>query len=188
MIETRFPKNKSYGQLARAAELHAIQIAGDRGHIETRDDVPTDRLIVNYLRHECTDYDDDQTAERHKAACEAIADRFPYLAEECKRQITRRGDTDRRLADEAACYEAQQREWKAARRTRVEESKQAIKAMQVGQQVTYRRNEKCVYTATIVKVGRSKVTVAYRVKTGKDRDRTATVHAALVTPLETAAR
>jgi hypothetical protein len=50
----------------------------------------------------------------------------------------------------------------------------------------YRHNEKWQYAAAITKIGRSKVTVAYQVKTGKGRARSATVHAALVTPLETA--
>lgn len=182
-VETWFPKAHKAHMIRQAhehAELYGIEIGQDRS---VSDDA---RAVVNWLRHEHTDYDIEQTYERHKIACEAIAEAFPWLAEECSQQIKRRREADRRAADEAAQHEAEQEHWKAARRARVEDSKQAIKGMTVGQQVTYWHNEKCSYAATIIKVGRSKVTVAYQVKTGKDRDRTATVHAALVMPLGSA--
>lgn len=51
-----------------------------------------DRLVVNWLRHTSTNYDCDQTDTRHTAACDAIARRYPWLADECARQMLRRED------------------------------------------------------------------------------------------------
>jgi len=51
----------------------------------------------------------------------------------------------------------------------------------VGQVVPYRTRGR-VYNATIAKIGRTRVTLTYRLKSGDER--TAIVHAALVTPGE----
>ncbi|MFI0447002.1 hypothetical protein [Actinomadura sp. 6N118] len=185
MIATWFPTNASYDQLKRLAELHALDVDFAYDRIGASNNVPTDRLIVNYLRHECTDYDEDQTSERHRAACEAIAKRYPCLAEECQRQIKRRHDKDEEIAAMVASYEIEKEQERAERRARVEASKRIIAGLRVGQKVMY-KNRRYTYEATVTKIGRSKVTVAYQVKTGKDRDRTATVHAAFVTPVEAA--
>ncbi|WP_369380482.1 hypothetical protein [Streptomyces sp. cg36] len=183
VINTWFPKNISAARLERDAEKHAFELDFERSHIGASDGVPADRLVVNYLRHQCTDYDDDQSGERHREACEAIALAFPWLAEECQQQIKRRVQADREAEEMAAAYEREQREQQLKRKEIADKSKAAIKTMTVGQKVQYAHNIRCVYEAEITKVGRSKVTVAYEVKTGKDRLRTATVHAALVTPI-----
>ncbi|MEO6090523.1 MAG: hypothetical protein ABIQ18_46225 [Umezawaea sp.] len=169
-------------RLGRAAERHAFELDCDRDRPGTSDDVPTDRLVVNFLRHQCTDYDEDRTQERHRQACEAIARRFSWLAEECERQIERRARSEREGEEMVAEYERQQHESQAKRRETAEKSRQVIMSMTVGQKVWF--EDRCyTYVATVTKIGRSKVTVAYQVKTGNDRDRSKTVHAALVTPI-----
>ncbi|MFJ5846418.1 hypothetical protein [Streptomyces sp. NPDC092903] len=52
----------------------------------------------------------------------------------------------------------------------------------MGQRVQFTRKGR-VYQGVVEEVGRSKVTVAYQVKTGPQRDRTLSLHAALVDPL-----
>ena len=67
-----------------------------REHASRRIGIPEDevfnveRLVVNLLRHTATNYDCDQSASRHAASCDAIARRYPWLAEECARQMIRR--------------------------------------------------------------------------------------------------
>lgn len=51
----------------------------------------------------------------------------------------------------------------------------------MGQVVPYRTRGR-VYNATITKIGRTRVTLTYRLKSGDER--TAIVHAALVTPVD----
>jgi hypothetical protein len=182
VIKTWLPKNVDPARLGCDAERHAFELDCDRDRLGASDDVPTDRLVVNFLRHQHTDYDEDQTQERHRQACEAIARRFSWLAEECERQIERRARSEREGEDMAAEYERQQRERQAERREVAEKSRQVIRSMTVGQKVWFK--DRChTYEATVTKIGRSKVTVAYQVKTGNDRDRCKTVHAALVTPI-----
>jgi hypothetical protein len=183
LTTTWFPKNGNAERLERDAERHAFELDCDRDRIGASDDVPTDRLVVNYLRHQCTDYDEDQTQERHREACEAIAKRFPWLAEECTRQIKCRAAAEREDEEMAAEYEAELAQLRAERRARVDASQQAIKSLSVGQKVMF-KDRKNTYEAEITKVGRSKVTVAYDVRTVKDRARGKTVHAALVAPIE----
>jgi len=81
-----------------------------------------------------------------------------------------------------AALEAQQGQERAERRALVDASKEAVAGLSVGQKVTYTRGGS-TYTATVTKVARSKVTIAYRIKSGAER--TKVVHAALVTPAET---
>lgn len=61
-----------------------------------------ERITVNYIRHELTDYDRELSQQAHKAGAEAarriirhkvyaaIADAYPRFAAECQRQIERR--------------------------------------------------------------------------------------------------
>ncbi|MEV2278777.1 hypothetical protein AB0I72_24635 [Nocardiopsis sp. NPDC049922] len=180
MITTFFPAVTSRRRLERSAREHTLTLDLERGSCS--DDVPVERLVVNYLRHECTDYDLDQSSPRHRAACEAIAERFPWLAKECQRQIVRRAEAD---AEAEAASRSWEQEEEAARercRALVSASREAIADLHVGQRVSfpYKRHR---YTGVITKKGRSRVTVAYRIRTGKDRDRVRLVHASLVTPV-----
>jgi hypothetical protein len=170
-IITFFPKT-SPDNLVRQARLHALEREND----ETTDE----RAVVNYLRHECTDYDDDPTQVRHRAACEAIAAQYPWLVEECTRQIKRRAQQEAAEAAMLRAYEAEQARRQAERRAVVEASKNVINSLTVGQRVLY-KYKRWQYEATISKIGRSKITVTYRLKTGDQRVKE--VHAALVTAL-----
>ncbi|WP_017597329.1 hypothetical protein [Nocardiopsis lucentensis] len=180
MITTFFPSDTTRCRLERSAREHALALDLERG--SCGDGVPTERLVVNYLRHECTDYDLDQSGPRHRAACEAIATRFPWLAEECQRQIARRTEAD---AMAEAAWEAWERERKAERerhRIMVAASREAVADLRVGQRVSfpYKRHR---YTGVITKKGRSRVTVVYQIRTGEDRERVRLIHASLVTPV-----
>jgi hypothetical protein len=171
-IGTFFPKT-SRNNLVRQARLHAIELE----NYET----PDERAVVNYLRHEFTDYDDEPSQVRHRAACEAIAAQYPWLAEECARQIKRRAQQEAEEAAMLRAYEAEQARAQAERRAVVEASKKMITSLTVGQRVLY-KYKRWEYEATISKIGRSKITVTYRLKTSGDQ-RVKEVHAALVTAL-----
>lgn len=174
VITTFFPADLTLARLKRLAQEHARQLDLDSSH------VPPARSMVNYLRHECTDYDLEQSASRHRAACEAIARRFPQLAEECRRQIARRTEQD--LQEERAhqMWVAEEERLRAEHHAMVARSREVIKGMRVGQRVGFWLGGYW-RTGVITKLGRSRVTVAYRVKTGRERDRTRLVHAALLT-------
>lgn len=163
--------------LGRHAISHADDVALERGHVPG--DGPVDRLVVNMLRHEFTSYDSAQTVSMHRAACEAIADRYGWLRPECERQIRarERAECDERSAFLAAeAQEVAARKW---RHDRVSESRAAIAALTVGMAVnaTVKGRSR---TATIAKVGRSRITVAFRLKSGAER--TALVYARDVQP------
>ena len=92
MIATWFP-DWTVNKLTKTAIGHASDPAIDRDHEPSC--APDVRLVVNMLRHEYTDYDMDQSAERHAEACAAIAATYPWLADECV------GQKARRMAEEA---------------------------------------------------------------------------------------
>src|SRR5690554_4825541 len=103
MIKTWFP-DAGPEQLIRMAERHVHALECARGDFGLSD-APVERLVVNYLRHQHTDYDTDQTQERHRAACEAIAARYPWLAAECERQIRLRAAREAEAASLADLFE-----------------------------------------------------------------------------------
>ncbi|ORA75249.1 hypothetical protein BST28_22135 [Mycolicibacter kumamotonensis] len=163
--------------LERHAISHAEDVAIERGHIPG--DGPVDRLVVNMLRHEFTTYDETQTVAVHKAACEAIAARYGWLGPECERQVRQReqAERDAQLAVLAGLdEEAAARQWQ---HDRVAESRATIGALTVGMVVnaTVKGHFR---EATVTKVGRSRVTVAFRLKSGAER--TALVYARDVHP------
>ena len=178
MVSTWFPSSTE----PLYAQVHDHARALDTLRGRPGQGLPVERLVVDYLRNEYTDYSCDRGSLRHRQACEAIAGRFPHLAHECRLQIRRR----HRAEQEAALV---RRRWDPARYSRREHqraltaaSRRAICYLSVGQAVTFRlaRNH---YAGTITKVGRSRVSVAYRNHTGRDRDRVRQLHAALVVAL-----
>lgn len=181
MIKTWFPK-ADRDQLHRMAERHARNLEIQRGIFDLSPNTPSDeRLIVNYLRHACTDYDTDQTQERHREACEAIAAAYPWLAEECARQIQVRAEREEEAARFLEDFLEEKERRRAERKKIIAASHDAAKRLRVGQVVLYRTRGR-VYDATITKIGRTRVTLTYRLKSGEER--TAIVHAALVTPAD----
>lgn len=181
MIKTWFPK-ADRDQLHRMAERHARNLELQRGIFDMSPNASSERLIVNYLRHACTDYDNDQTQERHREACEAIAAAYPWLAEECARQIQVRAEREAQEACFLAILEDEKEQRRAERKKIIAASHDAAKRLRVGQVVLYRTRGR-VYNATITQIGRTRLTLTYRLKSGDER--TAIVHAALVTAGET---
>jgi hypothetical protein len=163
--------------LERHAISHADDVALERGHVPS--DGPVDRLVVNMLRHEFTSYDATQTMAAHRAACDAIAARYGWLRAECERQIRQRERAERDKRSALLAAEAQQAAARKWQQDRVTESRTAIDALTVGMDVnaTVKGHSR---KATITKVGRSRVTVAFRLKSGAER--TALVYATDVQP------
>ena len=90
MIQSWFPADATAEELEDRAWRHAVAWDLKWGRPGASASVPMDRLVVNLLRHIYTDYDDDQSFDRFSQACDAIARRYPWLAEECAHQIGQR--------------------------------------------------------------------------------------------------
>ena len=177
MIRVDFP-DSSRKQLIRLAHAHAFDLAVDRGY----DDIGNatdDRLTVNMLRHEFTDYDLDQSAGRYREACRAIADRYPHLAAECARQIAAREADEHAARRDAEMYLAEQRQRAEQRRVLIAASRQVIGTLVVGQHVvaTVRGHVRC---GVLTKISRSRVTMEFMLASGAPR--TATLYAAEISP------
>jgi hypothetical protein len=72
-VRTRFPlwpRSRLETMARDRAEM--LDLVHDRGF---REYVDTDRLVVNMLRHEFSDYDDDQSQAAHRVVCEAVESR-----------------------------------------------------------------------------------------------------------------
>ena len=166
-LKTRFP-DWPLGTLERTACEHAAQFYLAYGC--DPDFANVDRLVVNMLRHEFTDYDDDQTRTSHAAACRAIAARYPWLGVECERQVKRRAEAQRIEAEFARMAEEMEREERRRRLRRSEESARLIAFLKVGDCVTTRidGHER---VGLITWVGRRRVEISYNLKTGEPRKR-----------------
>jgi hypothetical protein len=178
VITTSFPLDPHRGRLERSAREHARVLALERGGVGDGP-VSVERLVVDYPRQERTHDDRNPSAERHRAAGEAIPRRFPWPAEECRRQTAGRAKEDAAVRVWAREPEIE----RERRRTVVVDSREAITELRVGQKVSF-PYKRLRYTGVVTKLGRSRVAVAYRIATGRDRDRVRLVHAALVTPVD----
>jgi len=170
-VRTELP-NLNRERLENRAQRHADDIAMERGWGDTNCSI--DQLVVNMLRHEYTDYDNDQTAARHTAANRAIAARYPWLAAECDRQTERRTAEERDSAALWADHLAMQEQIALMRQETIAASRAICGSFHVGQPVelTIKGHQR---SGTVVKVGRSRLTVHYEIKTGAER--TAVVYA-----------
>ena len=86
-IRTSFP-HRQRSLLEKLAIQSAIEVNSSYRH--KPDCSKIDRLIVNMLRHEFTDYDQDRSLSRFIEACNAISANYPWLNDECLRQIAKR--------------------------------------------------------------------------------------------------
>jgi hypothetical protein len=138
------------------ARDHADQLATERDYGDV--DCGIDQLVVNTLRHEYTNYDADQSADRDTAANRAIADRCPWLAAECGRHIERRTTHDRVAAAQLADYLAEQEKIAHARRETVSASRAVCGSFHIGGsvEVIIKGHHR---SGTIVKVHACTVTV-----------------------------
>jgi hypothetical protein len=127
-----------------------------------------ERLVVNMLRHEFTDYDVDPSLEAKRRSCVAIAERFPWLAEEGCRQIDqrKRQEAEAAMWSEMADFLQRERAQKAAERSRA--FREAISLMPAGTKVMARVAGR-EREGTIVWQGRARVDVAYTIKSGQER-------------------
>jgi hypothetical protein len=165
-------------KLERVAVDHCVEVALTRDRLPG--DAPVERLVVNMLRHEFTSYDAAPTQDRHRVVCEAIAERFGWLRAECDRQIRGRARQEATEAQAFAAVQAQQERATALHLERIAQSKDAVRQFSVGMPVTavvrgHRRD------ATVIKVGRSRIGIRFRIKSGAER--TALVYAWDVSPL-----
>ncbi|MFJ4880179.1 hypothetical protein ACIP93_33895 [Streptomyces sp. NPDC088745] len=178
MVTAKFPLNLSTEALERRARQHAqAHVNAGRRYFVDLSDVSAERQCVNYLRHQYTDYDSDQTTERHAEANRLIASAYPWLAEECARQSARRSEKDRLAESAAAMAEAERARAREERRALAAASAQARSRLSVGQEVTLTLKGR-PYRATVSEIRRTKVTVAYELRDGSPRTRD--VHAALL--------
>lgn len=165
MIATWFP-DWTVNKLTKTAIAHAADLSLAFDHEVSC--TPDARLVVNMLRHEYTDYDDDQCAARHSEACDAIAATYPWLADECASQNARRMAEDAMWNDAIAAQAAQDAERAEARWRLIEASKVVAKTLAVGQQVSFTVKGHA-RTGTITAIARSMVTVDYQIRTGAAR-------------------
>lgn len=177
IVDVEFPDWRR-SKLERLAGEHAVDVALHSGR-GVGGDAPVDRLVVNMLRHEFTSYDANPSQENHRLACEAIAARYHWLKPECDRQINARIEAEaisRELLDWAEETQAYER---AERQARAEESRRAIGQIHVGMKVraTVKRYQR---VATVLKVGRTRITIGFKIKTGDDR--TAVIYASEAQP------
>jgi len=155
-------------KVEKRAFAHAWELALEYGHDPS--EACIERLVVNMLRHEFTDYDADQGQEAKRRSCVAIAERFPWLAAECGRQIDQRRCEEAEAARwrEMAELMEQERAQRVAQRSRA--SREAIVRMPVGTKVLARVAGR-ERAGTIVWQGRARVDVAYTLKSGQERTR-----------------
>ncbi|KOX19677.1 hypothetical protein ADL05_05660 [Nocardiopsis sp. NRRL B-16309] len=165
--------------MERSAREHARTLALERGLFDDGP-IPLDGPVVDDPRHAGTDDGHDPSAARHRAANEALT--IPRSAEECGQHVSRQARDD---AAQTASAEGNRNQEDGRERGPVPgvESREAIRELWVGQRVSfpYKRRR---YTGVVTKLGRTRVAVAYRIATGRDRDRVRLVHASLVTPVE----
>lgn len=152
---------------------HAYDIAMDRGDYDWSAPPGSDhRLVVNMLRHCCTNYEDcGETAEAKTSAHAAIAAALPWLATECHRQSEQRKEDDE-LADQMAREAKEEARQRAAnRRQWIKDSKSLIESGQIslGSLVTVRvRNH--LRLVTVIGIASPKVKVGYTLKSGQPRE------------------
>ncbi|MEA2591244.1 MAG: hypothetical protein QOD62_1075 [Actinomycetota bacterium] len=166
-------------RLERTARRHADALSIERGGPGCDSD-DTDRLVVNLLRHEFTTYDWDPTEEMKREACLAIKSKYPWLAEECDRQIFLRALDEATEASIREEIEAEKRARTDRRQERSAASAKAIAELSVGMAVSaYIRGHRRI--ATITEVRRRRMDVSYSIKSGAQR--TDRLYASEVVPL-----
>lgn len=176
-----FSEPDDRARLERLAREYAERGGGPHGRASSH--APTERLVVDYLRHLCTNGDTDQGPGPHRQVCEAIAARYPWLAAECRRQVVARAAEDARARFRQRFEVREQGDRRQERRELVARSREAIIRLRVGQRVGFRYRG-CWYAGVVVGLGRSRARVAHRVFTGPERDRVRVLHAAKLVPFD----
>lgn len=177
-MKTRFP-DWSHRRLERTALAYAIDVslACDRDF----DPSLTDRLVVNMLRHEFTDYGNHQPFENFDSACSAIAERFPWLRGECARPILHRGAMEAQEADLLAMWGRQERRLREQRQMRAADPVRAIDGIDLGTEITARVRG-VQRRGTVTWRGRKRAGITFTIKSGQER--THRLYALEVRPVE----
>jgi hypothetical protein len=178
MLETYFP-DWQRSEIEKAAVKRSMEI--NAGHTYEPDyNSNTDRLAVNWLRHEFTDYNDNQSVDRFIEACTAIASRYPWLKSECDFQIEKK----KKVCAEGADLLMLMREIRAQEhkdKLRLsEESAKAVSDLHIRQTVQVRSGER-ERVGEITWIGSLRVEVLFRIATG--RKRRYRLYASVVTPV-----
>lgn len=176
-----FSEPDDRARLERLAREYAERTDGPDGRSSSH--APTERLVVDYLRHLCTNGDTDQGPDPHRQVCEAIAARYPWLAAECRRQVVARAAEDARVRFRHRFQVRERGDRRQEHRELVARSREVIGRLRVGQRVGFRYRG-CWYTGVVVGLGRTRARVAHRVFTGPERDRVRVLHAAKLAPFE----
>lgn len=176
-----FSEPDDRARLERLAREYAERGNGPDGRASSY--APTERLVVDYLRHLCTHGDADQGPGPHRQVCEAIAARYPWLAAECRRQVVARAAEDARVRFRQRFEVRERGDRSQEHRELVARSREAIGRLRVGQRVGFRYRG-CWYTGVVVGLGRTRARVAHRAFTGTERDRVRVLHAAKLVPFE----
>ncbi|GHD20703.1 hypothetical protein [Nocardiopsis kunsanensis] len=174
-----FPESDDRARLERLAREHAERSAGPDGRAPSC--APIERLVVDYLRHLCSDGGTDQGPEPHRQVCEAIAARYPWLAAECRRQVVVRAAEEARDRFHQRSESWERGDRRREHRELVARSREVIGRLRVGQRVGF-RYRRFWYTGVIVGLGRTRARVAHRVFTGPERVRM--LHAAKLVPFD----
>ncbi|HUZ42331.1 MAG TPA: hypothetical protein VMU68_13190 [Acidimicrobiales bacterium] len=166
MTRTWFPRwSQTRLEIVARKRAQAIYLARDRFPSDSHD---IDRLVVNMLRHEFSNYDDDQGEEAHRLICRAVTAQYKWLSDECDKQIERRARSERQGRE----YMIMALEHAAAERERrVERSRlsgEVIDTMRVGD-VGFARVAGFEHRVTITWVGRRRIEVSYTLKSGANR-------------------
>jgi hypothetical protein len=98
-IKTSFPPNWTEERLFEKTLAHVER--WDGALTEYPREHTLRRWAVNFLRHQFTTYDSDQTEERRAAANDSIGQASPYLIDECARQNAARECVDSVAAEYA---------------------------------------------------------------------------------------
>jgi hypothetical protein len=160
-IEAFFP-NWQRSKLEKIAIQRAIEV--NSRYNRDPDCSKTDRLVVNMLRHEFTDYDKDRNLRRFIEACTAISANYPWLNDECRRQIAKRRKSE---AERTAHLQMMQEE-QEVNRQRSNESTQLIDRFYIGQTVQGRiRGHNRI--GEITWIGTRRVEISFRLAPGQER-------------------
>jgi hypothetical protein len=153
--------------LEELAIEHAVRLGLSREDLRSPNKL--NPAVVNMLRHEFTDYDElGQTADAHREACRAIAQRFSWLGAECQWQIAQRKD-ERELAESMyQDYKAELEERKVKRLALAESSAEVIGQLSLGDEVVVLMRGR-EYSGVLTWLGHSRVEVTYRLKSGAER-------------------
>lgn len=173
-----FPEPDDRARLERLAREYAERTDGP-----SSSRAPTERLVVDYLRHLCTNGDTGQGPDPHRRVCEAIAARYPWLAAECRRQVVARAAEDARARFRQRFELRERGDRRQEHRELVARSREAIARLRIGQRVGFRYRG-CWYTGVVVGLWRTRARVAHRVFTGPVSDRVRVLHAAKLVPFD----